>query len=146
MFEIELVNKDEISITTRKTTININVAQYVILAKLAVGKIRGPGEFEIGDASIVGIAVGRAVIYRVEIGKVVIGVAGEVEDGLDELGSVDILGTSSVKAAGEVRPKIVIPMGNMDYAELKAEVIVEKRLKVKSESSLPDVLTVYKLD
>jgi hypothetical protein len=146
MFEIELVNGDEMSIITKRNKININVAQSVIVAKLEVGKIRGPGEFEIGDASIVGVAVGGVVIYRVEIGKIVIGVVGGVEDGLDELGPVDILGASSVKAVREVSPRIVIPMGNMDYAELKADVEVGKKLRVKNEGSLPDVLTVYKLD
>ena len=52
MFEIESKSPDEITIITKKTTINFNVADASIDAGLAVGKITGPGEFEIGDATI----------------------------------------------------------------------------------------------
>jgi hypothetical protein len=34
----------------------------------------------------------------------------------------------------------------MDFAEIKAEVKLEKKLKIKNSSSLPTALTVYKLD
>ena len=149
MFEIELKNPEEISIKLKDRTININVAQYVLAANgLAVGKIRGPGEFEIGEATIVGVSVGSGVIYRLEIGGVRIGLVGQVEktDGLDELGPIDILGTCSEKIVSFVDPKIVIPMGNMDYTELKASVKVEKKLKIKNESSLPVAMEVWKLD
>ena len=56
MFDIESKSPDEITLTTKKTTINFNIADAVIDAGLAVGKISGPGEFEIGDATIRGIA------------------------------------------------------------------------------------------
>ena len=56
MFELESKNQDEIIITTKKTTIKFNIADAVIDAGLAVGKISGPGEFEIGDVAIRGIA------------------------------------------------------------------------------------------
>ena len=49
MFEIESKNPDEIIISTKKTAIKINIADSVIDANLPVGKITGPGEFEIGD-------------------------------------------------------------------------------------------------
>jgi hypothetical protein len=45
-----------------------------------------------------------------------------------------------------VEPKIVIPMGNMDFAEIKASVKTEKRLKIKKASDLPPTLEIYKLD
>jgi hypothetical protein len=45
-----------------------------------------------------------------------------------------------------VAPKIVIPLGTLDFSEIKAEVKVEKKLKIKNSSSLPAALTIYKLD
>ena len=67
-------------------------------------------------------------------------------DDLDNLGPVDILGTSNSKTIAIVEPKIVIPMGNMDFAEVKASVKVEKKLKIKNANSLPAVMEVWKLD
>ena len=49
MFEIESKNQDTITIITKKSTITFNIADFTIDAGLAVGKITGPGEFEIGD-------------------------------------------------------------------------------------------------
>ena len=65
---------------------------------------------------------------------------------LDELGPIDILGATAVEVVPIVEPKIVIPMGNMDFSELKAEVKVEKKLKVRNVSALPAMLEIYKLD
>jgi hypothetical protein len=45
-----------------------------------------------------------------------------------------------------VEPKALIPMGNMDFAEVKATVKVEKRIKIKNSSSLPATLEIWKLD
>lgn len=149
MFEIELKNPDEISIKTKDRAINVNVAQSTIAAGLTVGMIRGAGEFEIGETTISGVATNAGgVMYRIEIGDVAIGVVGsEVKnEDLDELGPIDILGTSAVAIIGVVGPKIVIPMGNMDFAELKASVKVEKSLKVKSAVALPAMMEIYKLD
>jgi hypothetical protein len=149
MFEIELKNPEEIVIKCKDRAVNINVAQSSVSATgLLVGKIVGAGEFEIGEATIVGIASGGHVIYRVEINGVKIGIVGEIEKtgDLDELGPVDILGAYSTKIVSLVEPKIVIPMGTMDYTELKAEVKVEKKLKIKNESSLPTIMEVWKLD
>ena len=87
MFEIESKNPDEITIITKKTTIKFNVAQFVVDANLSVGKITGPGEFEIGDATIRGIATeSKKTIYDVEIGGVHVGIIGGTEEGLDDLG------------------------------------------------------------
>ena len=100
MFEIESKKPEEITITTKKTSVTFNVAQFTIDAGLQVGKIHGPGEFEIGDATIRGIAVpvagsssedtadGKAdgkrpelsgeTIYDVEVGGVHIGIIGDI--------------------------------------------------------------------
>ena len=68
MFEIESKNQDEIILSTKNGAIKINIADAVIDANLAVGKITGPGEFEIGDATIRGIATESGkTIYDVEI-------------------------------------------------------------------------------
>jgi len=149
MFEIELKNPDEISIKTKDRAINVNVAQSTIAAGLTVGIIRGAGEFEIGETTISGVATNAGgVMYRIEIGDVAIGVVGnEVKnEDLDELGPIDILGASAVAIIGVMGPKIVIPMGDMDFAELKASVKVEKSLKVKNAAALPAMMEIYKLD
>ena len=149
MFEIELKNPDEMSIKLKDRTININVAQSTIAAGLTVGVIKGAGEFEIGEATITGVATGLGkVMYRIEIGEVKIGVVGsEVKsEDLDELLPIDILGTNVAAVVTMAEPKIVIPMGNLDFAELKASVKVEKRLKVKNAAALPNMMEVYKLD
>lgn len=149
MFEIELKSPEELSIKTKDRAINVNVAQSAVSADgLGVGKIVGAGEFEIGEATITGLAVEGSVMYRLDISGVKIGLVGQIEktDSLDELGPIDILGTSSTKVVGVVEPKIVIPMGNMDYSEIKAEMKTEKKLKIKNEGSLPGVMEVWKLD
>ena len=58
MFDIESKKPDEITITTKKTSVTFNVAQGTVDAGLKVGKIAGPGEFEIGDVSIRALGVG----------------------------------------------------------------------------------------
>lgn len=139
MFDIESKNPDEITINTKKVTINFNIAESVINAGLEVGKITGPGEFEIGEATIRGISVKDGkTIYDAEIGGVHVGIVGGIEDGLDDLGVADILCTSSVRAVREIEPKVVVSMGNVDgmVAELKLTARVDKKLKVKSLDSL----------
>ena len=140
MFEIESKSPDEITITTKKTSINFNVAQFEIDANLGVGKITGPGEFEISDVTIRGIATeGGKTIYDVEIGGVHVGIIGGIEEGLDDLGMSDILCTSSVRAIREIEPKLVIAMGNVDamVSDLKLTARTEKKLKIKNLDSLP---------
>lgn len=149
MFDIELKNPDEMSIKVKDKVINVNVAQSTISAGLVVGDIKGAGEFEIGEATISGISTASgSIMYRVDIGGIDIGVVGKgvkVEE-LDDLGPIDILGTSEIGVVSVVEPKIVIPMGNMDFAEIKATVKVERRLKVKNAASLPAIMEVYNLD
>ena len=166
MFEIESRNPDEIILTTKKTEIKFNVAEETIDAKLEVGKIVGPGEFEIGDVAIRGIAVGAPsvkddaasasvgvvggrTIYDAVIGNTHIGIIGGVEDAkaLDDLGMSDVLCTSSVRAVREIEPKVVIAMGNVDgmVTELKLTPRAEKKFKIKNREALPMALEVVAL-
>ncbi|MBR5046099.1 hypothetical protein IKX73_00480 [Candidatus Saccharibacteria bacterium] len=148
MFEIESKNQDEIVITTKKGAIKFNISDATIDAGLAVGKITGPGEFEIGDATIRGIITeSDNTIYSVEIGGVHIGILGGIEENLDDI-VADILCTSSVRAVREIEPKLVVAMGNVDgmVSELKLTARTEKKLKVKNLDSLPSVREVVVLN
>lgn len=149
MFEIELKNPNEMVIKAKDRVVNINVAQCTVEAGLAVGPLVGAGEFEIGEIIINAIALkNNKVMYRIDVDGIKIGLAGEgiQTEELDELGPIDILGATDHKIVGIIEPKILIPMGNMDFAEVKAGVNVEKKLKIKNENSLPATLTIYKLD
>lgn len=169
MFDIESRNPDEITITTKKTSVTFNVAQGIIDANLRVGKIAGPGEFEIGDVSIraLGVSGGTKLdgakkeespvafdpreaktIYDVEVGGVHVGIIGGCEEGLDDLGMVGVLCTSSVRAVREVEPRLVVAMGNVDgmVTELKLSARTEKKLKIKSAETLPLALEVVVLN
>lgn len=138
MFDIESKSPDEIIITTKKTTLKINIADAVIDAGLSVGKITGPGEYEIGDATIRGIATESGkTIYDIEIGGIHTGILGGIEENLDDI-VADILCTSSVRAVREIDPKLVVSMGNVDgmVADLKLTARTEKKLKVKNLDSI----------
>jgi hypothetical protein len=149
MFELELKNSDELTIHAKEKVVNINVVQSTINADLRVGTIRGAGEFEIGDVVIVATSLKNGgIMYRVDVDGIKLGLVGNtasIED-LDELGPIDILGTSDAKYVSVVEPKIVIPMGNMDFAEIKASVKNEKKLKIKNANSLPAVMEVWNLN
>ena len=139
MFEIESKNQDEITITTKKTSIKFNIADAIIDADLAVGKITGPGEFEIGDVAIRGIATESGkTIYDAEIGGIHVGILGGIEENLDDV-VADILCTSSIRAIREIEPKLIVSMGNVDgmVTELKLTARTEKKLKIKNADSLP---------
>jgi hypothetical protein len=149
MFEIELKNSDEMVIRAKDNNVSINVVQSTINADLKVGTIRGAGEFEIGDIAIIAKSLkGGGVMYRIDVEGIKIGIVGStavIED-LDELGPIDILGCSDAKYVPVVEPKIVIPMVNMDFAEIKASVKNEKKLKIKNANSLPAVMEIWNLD
>lgn len=148
MFDIESKNQDEIIVNTKKNSIKFNIAESSIDANLSVGKIVGPGEFEIGDVTVRGIAVGvEKTIYDVEIGGVHVGIIGGIEEGLDDLGVSNILCTSSVRAVREIEPRMVIAMGNIDgmVSELKLTAKAEKKVRVKNLDSLPMNLEVVAL-
>lgn len=149
MFEIESKNPDVITITTKKTSVTFDIAEYTISGNLSVGAIHGPGEFEIGDVTIRGIALTEGkVIYDAEIGGVHVGIIGGIEEGLDDLGVANVLCTSSVRAIREIDPKVVIAMGNVDgmVSELKVAARAEKKYKVKSLDALPVALEVVALN
>ena len=85
MFEIESKSPDEITIITKQTTIKFNVADSTIDANLPVGQISGPGEFEIGDATIRGVATESGkTIYDVEIGGIHTAIIGDNEENMDD--------------------------------------------------------------
>ena len=139
MFELESKKPEEITIITKKTTINFNIEEATIDAGLDVGNISGPGEFESGDVGIRGIATESGkTIYDVKVGGVRIGIIGGIEENLDDI-VADILCTSSVRAIREIEPKLVIAMGNVDgmVSDLKLTARTEKKLKVKNVDSLP---------
>lgn len=170
MFDIESKKPEEITISTKKTSITFNLVQFTIDANLPVGPIQGPGEFEIGDitlralpvplvgSSAADIADGEAdgkkpklsgkTIYDAEIGGVHVGIIGDIEQGLDDLGMSDILCTSSVRAVREIEPKLVIATGNIDgmVTDLKVTARTEKKLKVKKADALPAALEVVALN
>ena len=138
MFELESKNPDEITIITKKVTITFNIADSAIDAGLEVGKITGPGEFEIGEVTISGVATESGkTIYNAEIGGVRIGIIGGIEENLDDI-VADILCTSSVRAIREIEPKLVVSMGNVDamVTDLKMTAKNEKKLKIKNLDSL----------
>lgn len=140
MFDLESKRPEEITINTKKTSVTFNMVEGEVDANLAVGKIDGPGEFEIGDVTVRGIATESGkTIYDVEVGGVHIGIIGDCEEGLDDLGVADILCTSSVRAVREIEPKVVVATGNVDgmVSELKLAVRAEKRYKVKNRDGLP---------
>lgn len=139
MFEIESKDQDEITISTKKTTIKFNIAEASIDAGLAVGKITGPGEFEIGDIGVRGIATESGkTVYDVEVGGIHTGIIGGIEENLDDI-VADILCTSSVRAIREIEPKLIVAMGNVDgmVADLKLTARTEKKVKIKNMDSLP---------
>ena len=150
MFEIEKKGLNEIVIKTANRGIIFDLAQGLMMAELAVGVIEGPGEFEIGEASIRGISVANhtKTIYGVDINGVHIGLIGDFDENLDELGMPDILCTSSVKAIREVSPKLVIATGNVDgmLTELKLDAKLEKKVKIKRSEDLPSVQEVIVLN
>lgn len=151
MFEIEgTKNPDEIVIKTPTKTITFNMADSTVDAGLAVGVLTGPGEFEIGEATVRGIGVSnnQATIYDVEIGGTHVGITAGIEEGLDDLGISDILCTSSIRAVREISPKLVVSMGNVDgmVSELKLTARTEKKLKVKNADSLPAAMEVVVLN
>ena len=148
MFELESKNPDEIVISTKKTTIKFNITDSTVDANLPVGKIEGPGEFEIGDATIRGIATkSNQTIYDVEIGGIHTAIIGGIEENLDDY-VADILCTSSVRAVRELEPKLIVAMGNVDgmVSDLKLTARTEKKLKIKSLDSLPPAKEIVVLN
>ncbi len=170
MFDIEYKGGNGVVIATKKTTLvadpklsliglhNLAGKDVIELAtearfatndKDALLNIEGPGEYEIGDFSIRGIAATRhldaetdekqTTVYRIEVGDVRIVLVGNIspikltEEQLENIGVVDILvvpiggngytldATSAVGLLRQIDPKVVIPIHYADDA-LKYEV------------------------
>lgn len=150
MFELESKSPETITIKTSKKQITINFVEGTIAADLGVGVISGPGEYEIGEVSILGVPVmnNTKTIYDVSVSGVRIGILGDIEEGLDDIGVSDILCTSSVRAIREIGPKLIVATGNVDgmVAELKLSARTEKKLKIKRVEDLPTTQEVVVLN
>ena len=150
MFELESKNPNEITIKTATNNIVIDFVNGIISADLPVGNIEGPGEYEIGEAAIRGISVAKhtKTIYDVEVSGIHIGIIGDFDESLDELGISDILCTSSVRAIKEISPKLIIATGNIDgmVSDLKLSAKVEKKIKIKKIEDLPSTQEVIALN
>jgi L-ascorbate metabolism protein UlaG (beta-lactamase superfamily) len=164
MFEIEYKGGNGVVIATKKTTALIDPKLSVVgLKDLAIkeaveiateprlatgGKdaqlcIEGPGDYELGDFSIRGVAATRhidvetdekiATIYRIEVGDVRIALLGNIapklsELQLEEIGVVDIVilpvggggltldATSAASLVRQIDPKAVVPTHYSDNA------------------------------
>jgi L-ascorbate metabolism protein UlaG (beta-lactamase superfamily) len=169
MFDIEYKGGNTVVITTKKTTLvadpklslvglkDVSVkdalelgteARFMVNDPAARLRLEGPGEYEVGDFSIRGVAAQRhldteadekrSTIYRIEVGDVRIALLGNVigtlnEDQLESLGVIDILilpvggsgytldATSAATITRQIDPKVVIPVHYADSA-LKYEV------------------------
>lgn len=162
MFDIEYKGGNTITITSKKITLCVDPRTSIVggkdqntTEKVELGTearflmdnaaarllIEGPGEYEVGDFTIRGVATTRhidtpadeqlATVYRIECGDVRMGVLGNVdpnlsEDQLEQLGVIDILvipvggggytldATNATLLIGRIEPKVVIPV---HYAE-----------------------------
>ena len=88
-------------------------------------EVRGPGEFEIGGVSILGVAAGETTVMRVSVDDVRVVAAGCLrrqlsEEEIDSLGHVDVLvipvgggdalgAIEAAKLVNAVEPSIVVP-------------------------------------
>lgn len=158
MFEIEYKGGNTVTIATKKAIVVTDPKQSLVgLKDLAIKEaievaterrfaldgsgarlsIEGPGEYEVADFSLKGVAAIRhidtsadglvATIYRIEVGDVRIGLLGNITDKLseeqmEELGVLDILiipvggggytldATSAATITRSINPKVVIPV------------------------------------
>lgn len=210
MFDLEYKGANGLVISTKKTQLvidpklslvglkDIPVKEAIEIAtepRFSVGdnaaklRIEGPGEYEIGDASIKGVSAIRHIdnsadeplgtIYRIELGEVRLAILGNIasklsEEQLEEIGVVDVVivpvggggytldATSAATLVRQIDPRVVIPVHYADTA-VKYEVPQESldifinelsaptedagtKYKIKSSASIPQVLTVIKVD
>lgn len=164
MFDIEYKGGNTIVFATKKTVLVADPKTSVVGLKDTVIKeavelateprlalnsvnallaIESPGEYEIGDFSLRGVAATRhidtedveklATIYRIEIGDVRIALLGNIapkltDDQLEEIGVVDIVilpvggggytldATSAASLVRQIDPRVVIPVHYKDSA------------------------------
>ena len=193
MFEIEYKGGNGIVVSSKKAVLNIDPKLSLVGLKDIKTKdevelatevrfrvensdariiIDSPGEYEVGDFTIRGVAAARHIdtaeqeklstIYRVECSDVKIAVIGNVAPVLDEeqleaIGMVDILvlpvggggytldATSAVAIVRQVEPKVVIPVHYADSG-LRYEVPQDTLEVFTLELSVPvESITKYKL-
>lgn len=160
----DIKTKDEVELATESRFSVKNPEARII--------IDSPGEYEVGDFTIHGIAATRHIdmpeqeklstIYRVECGDVKVAVLGNIdakldEDQLEAIGVVDILiipvggggytldATSAAMLTRSIEPKAVIPVHYADSA-LRYEVPQEELAPFVSELGAPVETTAkYKI-
>jgi L-ascorbate metabolism protein UlaG (beta-lactamase superfamily) len=194
MFDIEYKGANGVVITTKKTTVVIdpklsvaglkdlsvkNTVEIATEARFAVNDgsslvtIESPGDYEIADFSISGIAATRhidtsdvekkATIYRIEVGDVRIALLGNIapelsDNQLEELGVIDILiipvggggytldATSAAALVRHIDPKAVIPVHYGGDNAIKYEVPQDVLDVFVKELSAPlETIAKYKL-
>lgn len=210
MFDLEYRGANAVVLTTKKITVvidpkispyglnDVTIREAVFFATETRFQVDnderprlfdGPGEYEIADVSVKGIAAQRhldsqeqgksTTIYRMTIGDIRVVVIGNIapkldDNQLEEIGVVDIAivpvggngytldGTSAAGVIRQLEPKAVVPVHYKDSGisyevpqdeldnfvkELGAPIIEGgAKWKVKGVSSLPEQLTVIKLD
>ena len=146
--------------------------RFIIKNQAAALQLDGPGDYEVADFSIRGVAARRhidteeagkkATIYRIEVADMTIGLLGNVAPDLDEqqletLGMIDILivpvgnhgytldAISAEKLVRQIEPKVVIPVHYAD-ASLKYEVEQDELGVFTKQMDLPvETVSKYKL-
>jgi L-ascorbate metabolism protein UlaG (beta-lactamase superfamily) len=162
MFEVEYKGGNSVVLTSKKSQLyvdpNVSVVglksikvkdEVELLTETRLGVenadakliIDSPGEYEVGDFTIRGVAAQRhidtadqdkmATVYHVETSEVRVGVIGNIdaklsEDQLEQIGIVDVLiipvggggytldATSATTIVRQVEPKVVIPVHYAD--------------------------------
>ena len=131
----DIKTKDEVELATESRFAVENSEAWIIIDQ--------PGEYEVGDCTIRGVAATRHIdtpeseqlstMYRVECGELTVAIVGNVapgvsDDQLETLGMVDILivpvggygytldATSAASLVRKVEPKIVVPVHYADSA------------------------------
>ena len=145
MFDISIKNQI-LSFLLKSVKFEIDPTATTISGINKIGSISGAGEFEIGEATIIAMPTsGTNISYRLSIGHITVGII-LGDDGMDDLGPIDILATNSEKAISYINPKIILPLSPLDYSTLKYEVKTSDKLRIKNESSLPATPEIYVLD
>jgi len=160
----DIKTKDEVELAT-ETRFSVKNPDARII-------IDSPGEYEVSDFTIHGIAATRHIdtpdqeklstIYRIECGDVKVAVLGNIdaklnEDQLEAIGVVDVLilpvggggytldATSAAALTRSIEPKAVVPVHYADSA-LKYEVPQEELALFVSELGVPvETMTKYKI-
>ncbi len=184
MFDIEYKGGNTVVVSTKKVQVVVDPKQSVVgLKDIAVKDavqlateprlahrdpayrltIDGPGEYEVADVSVRGVAAGRhidtpevppaATIYQLEVGGVRLAIIGNIaptlsEDQLEAIGLVDIViipvggsgytldATSAASLVRQLEPKAVIPVHYADSA-LSYEVPQDELSTFVTELSAP---------